>query len=111
MRLGAILSGRLCAVAGAIRSADICCFWFKFGANTHGKRLDAAIIHDYVANPDFSNDFKNILCSLPLTDIGDGAFSYRYFMSEDDRREGFWFLMFYDAVLFMVKTEPEENHE
>ncbi len=71
-----------------------------------GERLDRAIVHDYVANPEFPEDFKNILCSLPLTDIGEGAFSYRYFMSEDDPRDSFWFLMFYDAVLFMVKTEP-----
>lgn len=72
-----------------------------------GERFDGAIIHDYVVNPDFPKDFQNILCSLSLADIGDGAFSYRYFMSEDDRRNGFWFLMFYDSVLFMVKTEPE----
>jgi hypothetical protein len=59
-----------------------------------------------VANPDLTDDFKNILCSLPLADIGEGAFSYRFFILEDEPCESFWFLMFYDTVLFMVKTEP-----
>jgi len=74
-----------------------------------GEVLDGSIINNYVVNPEFNDDFKNIICSLPFTDIGDGAFSYRYFMSPDRPRESFWFLMFYDAVLFMVKTEPETS--
>jgi hypothetical protein len=66
-----------------------------------------ATVQDFVLNPIFKNEFKEVICSLPLRDIGEGGvFSYRYWVDNEEPRESFWFLMFFNRTLFFTKTRP-----
>jgi len=65
-----------------------------------------AEVRDFVLNPIFDDEFKNIICTLPLFDVGNSVFSYRFFISEKTLEESFWFLMFFDKTLLFIKTEP-----
>lgn len=65
-----------------------------------------ATVQDFVLNPIFKDEFKEVICSLPRRDIGGGVFSYRYWVDKEDPRESFWFLMFFNRTLFFIKTEP-----
>lgn len=64
-----------------------------------------AMVANFVLNPLFKDDFRREICSLPLNDIGNGVFSYRYWADETMLEESFWFLMFFDKTLFFTKTE------
>ena len=65
-----------------------------------------AIVGSFVLNPIFHDKFKEVICSLPLRDVGDGVFSYRYWVSNETPEESFWLLMFFDKTLFLTRTEP-----
>jgi len=68
-----------------------------------------AIVGSFVLNPIFHDKFKEVICSLPLHDIGSGVFSYRYWVDNETPEESFWFLMFFDKTLFLTKTEPNKS--
>ncbi len=67
-----------------------------------------AVVANFILNPIFEDEMKNVICSLPLNDIGNGIFSYRYWADDTRPEESFWLLMFFDKTLFFTKTEP--NH-
>ncbi len=68
--------------------------------------IQSSLVKEFALNPIFGESFKEAVCSLPLSDIGKGVFSYRYWLNSDDPNETFWFLMFFDKTLFFTKTEP-----
>jgi hypothetical protein len=68
-----------------------------------------AKVGSFVLNPIFHEKFKEVICSLPLHDIGGGVFSYRYWVSDETPEESFWLLMFFDKTLFLTRTEPNKR--
>lgn len=64
------------------------------------------VVANFVLNPIFNDEMKNAICSLPLNNIGNGVFSYRYWVEDTMPEESFWLLMFFDKILFFAKTEP-----
>jgi len=64
----------------------------------------AGVVEDYVYNPVLSDGFKSTICSLPLREVGEGVFSYRFWISSEVSEESAWFLMFYDQALFVTQT-------
>lgn len=66
----------------------------------------------FILNPNFDEKIKYGIVSLPLKRVGDGkVFSYRYLLDNEDKRVGCWWLMFFDATLFMSLTEPNTNED
>ena len=66
------------------------------------------VVINFILNPIFEDEMKNVICSLPLNDIGSGIFSYRYWADDTIPEESFWLLMFFDKTLFFTKTEPNK---
>ena len=61
----------------------------------------------FILNPNFDEQKKRAIVSLPLKNVGDGkVFSYRYLFDEKDKRISCWWLMFFNATLLMALTEP-----
>jgi hypothetical protein len=61
-------------------------------------------------NPELPDEAKDRIRSLPIKRVGDGkVFSYRYLLDQKDHRISCWFLMFFDATLFMVFTKQNGN--
>jgi hypothetical protein len=65
------------------------------------------VVADFRLNPRLTPEFQTEISKLPLRDVGDGSvFSYRFIESEDQVGLAFWFLMFFNRVLFITQTEP-----
>ena len=69
-----------------------------------------AVVTNFILNPIFEDEMKNVICSLPLKDIGNGIFSYRFWADDTMPEESFWLLMFFDKTLFLTKTEPNPSN-
>jgi hypothetical protein len=66
----------------------------------------------FIFNPQFADQAKRGIAALPLRIIGDGkVFSYRYLLDENNKKLSCWWLMFFDASLFMLMTEPKTNSQ
>lgn len=69
----------------------------------------AASVSPFILNPAIPPDYSNSLASLILHDTGNGIFSYRYHSDTNAPQDTFWFLMFYDQVLFVAKTYSKKS--
>jgi hypothetical protein len=78
-----------------------------------GRRLTPdCSVAEFILNPPLSPKFQTEICTLPLRDVGGGSvFSYRFVESQDEIGSTFWFLMFFNRVLFVTQTEPNKRVE
>jgi hypothetical protein len=77
-----------------------------FFKNTNHRLAVGYIVEDYLSYPKVEKSLQDVITELPFVNIGDGSiFIYRYHISNTNKSESFWFLMFYnDTSLFIAKT-------
>ena len=68
------------------------------------------IVKRFLLNPPFSDKLQAGIGTLPLKKVGSGeVFSYRYLTDSDNPRISCWYLMFFEATLFMAITEAKSG--
>lgn len=74
-----------------------------FFKHTNRRLAPEYVVSRFLYNPPVEKPFQDVIASLPLHNIGDGAvFSYRYYLPDAAGSESFWFLMFYNDTSFFI---------
>lgn len=68
-----------------------------------------SLISNFSLNPKLDEPEKYV-GSLPFYSIGNGTFSYRYWLNEFNTQESVWFIMFFDRTLFVISTLQNANY-
>jgi hypothetical protein len=71
----------------------------------------ASIVGRFRLNPPFSSEEIELVGALPLHDVGDGVFSYRFWRDPSSPTGSIWFLMFYDQTLFVVSSSNQKSNQ